>query len=259
MLSKVMHRLKLPETKNISDLDHPSTTLLHREIIRSKPFLKNLYLDFYAEFQKAVPELSSQYCVELGSGGGFLKEVFPSVITSDVLEVDCVDKHFSGLEMPFENSSVDAFFMVDVFHHIPDAKRFLSELTRCLKAGGKVVMIEPANTLWGRFIYQNFHHEAFEPGAGWTLAKEGPLSSANGALPWIVFQRDKKQFEADFPQLTVSRFQEHTPLRYLLSGGVSMRQLMPSGSYGFWKGFESLLAPLSPWLGMFVTIELQKN
>ena len=32
----------------------------------------------------------------------------------------------------------------------------------------------------------------------------GPLSSANGALPYIVFKRDKTIFASEFPDLEVS-------------------------------------------------------
>ena len=69
--------------------------------------------------------------------------------TSDVIELPGVDKCFSALDMPFEDDSVDAFFMFDVLHHINDSAGFFAELNRCLKNGGKAVMIEPANTLWG--------------------------------------------------------------------------------------------------------------
>ena len=38
--------------------------------------------------------------IELGSGGGFLKEVINDVITSDVLELPDVDKVFFGEKIP---------------------------------------------------------------------------------------------------------------------------------------------------------------
>ncbi len=266
--------LKLPEAKGIQDLDAPETTLLHRRIIQSKPFLKNLYLDFYSTFKKYCPEIvgarfiapsagainCAPTVVELGSGGGFLKEIYPNVVTSDILPLPGIDRCFSALEMPFEDSSVDAFLMIDVFHHIPDSGKFLKELDRCLKPGGKAVMIEPANTPWGRFIYSNFHHEAFEPGEGWGLPQTGgPLSCANGALPWIVFVRDRKKFSAEFPELKIRLIEPHTPFRYLVSGGVSMRQLLPSFTYPLVKGGEWILSPFNSFLGMFYTIVVEKT
>lgn len=251
--------LRLPETKNIADLDDPSTTLLHAEIVRKKPFLRKIYLDFYNEFQNAFPDTAGKTFIELGSGGGFLKEIMPEVITSDVLQLPNVDKVFSALAMPFSDSSVDAFFMVDVLHHIPDAELFFKEALRCLKPGGKIVMVEPANTPFGRFIYQHFHHEHFDPTGTWHLEDTGPLSVANGAIPWIVFTRDRRVFEAKFPAFKILRVKPHTPFRYLISGGLSLRQLLPSFMYPVIKGIEVLLTPLNCVLGMFQTIELQKQ
>ena len=65
--------LCIPETRNIDDLDAPATTLLHGRIIRSKPFLRRLYQDFYAEFTQAVSTIAQpRIIVELGSGGSLL-------------------------------------------------------------------------------------------------------------------------------------------------------------------------------------------
>ncbi|MCK4753138.1 MAG: class I SAM-dependent methyltransferase [Planctomycetes bacterium] len=255
---RIFEWLKLPETRGVENLDDPSTTLLHTEIIQKKPFLKKLYIDFYKQFERAMPSPENKVLVELGSGGGFIKEVIGNVITSDILELPNVDKVFSAFEMPFADGSVDAFFMVDVLHHITDAKAFFTEALRCLKVSGKIVMIEPANTLLGRFIYGNFHHELFDPEAGWNLEDIGPLSHGNGALPWIIFRRDRKMFENEFPSLKIIGMHNHTPLRYLLSGGLRLRQLMPSCSYPLIKTIEWILYPINGLVGMFQTIELEK-
>ena len=251
--------LKQPETQNIKDLDDPAATLLHAKIIQKKPFLRKVYIDFYKQFKKTIPDYEKKLLVELGSGGGFIKEIMPNVITSDILELPNVDTVFSVVDMPFDNESVDAFSMFDVLHHITDPRAFFTEAFRCLKAGGKIVMIEPANTWWSRFIYQNFHHELFDPQAKWELAEIGPLSHGNGALAWIIFSRDREIFEKEFPSLRVVSMRNHTPLRYLLSGGLTLRQLVPSFTYLAVKAVEYLLFPLNNLLGMFQTIELQKQ
>ena len=272
---KIIEWLKLPETMGIEDLDGPVTTLSHAEIIQKKPFLKKLYVDFYKQFEKSISNSEEKVLVELGSGGGFIKKVISNVITSDVLELPNVDKVFSALDMPFEEASVDAFFMFDVLHHIAEPRAFFREALRCLKVGGKVVMIEPANTLWSRFIYKNFHHEAFDaqapewccqgqakrelgPRKTGTLQESGRLSGANGALAWIIFWRDRKIFESEFPSLRIIRMHNHTPLRYLLSGGLTLRQLVPSFSYPAVKAIEYALSPINDLLSMFQTIELEK-
>jgi SAM-dependent methyltransferase len=232
--------------------------MLHAQIVRRKPFLRRLYVDFYKEFANAVPDYEKKIVVELGSGGGFIKEVIVNAVTSDILRLPDVDKVFSAESMPFENASVDAFFMFDVLHHIADPRGFFKESLRCLKIAGKIVMIEPAHTVWARFIYKNFHHERFDPSGEWTLEEAGPLSEGNGAIPWIIFSRDRKMFEAEFPSLRVVRMRNHTPLRYLLSGGLTLRQLVPSFAYPVVKLTEFVLSPMDNWLGMFQTIELEK-
>jgi len=255
---KIMERLKLPETIGIKNFDDPATTLLHARIIQKKAFLKRIYIDFYKEFKKAVPDAQNQVLVELGSGGGFIKEVISSAITSDVRELPNVDKVFSVLDMPFEKASVDAFFMLDVLHHITEPRAFFREALRCLKVGGKVVMVEPANTLWSRFLYKNFHHEVFDTQAEWELKETGPLSGGNSALTWIIFWRDRNIFESDYPSLRIVRIRNHTHLRYLLSGGLQLRQLVPSFTYPAVKAIEYALSPLNNLLGIFQTIELEK-
>jgi len=255
---KIIEWLKLPETSRISNLDDPAVTLLHAEIIQKKTFLKKLYIDFYKQFLTAAPEPEAKVLVELGSGGGFIKEVIPNVITSDVLELPAVDNIFSVLNMPFEEKSIDAFFMFDVLHHITDPRVFFREASRTLKPAGKIVMIEPANTFWARFVYRNFHHERFDTEAKWEMDNTGPLSNGNGAIPWIIFSRDRDVFESEFPLLKVVSMRNHTPLRYLLSGGLTLRQLVPSFTYPAVKAVEYLLSPVNDLLGMFQTIELQK-
>jgi SAM-dependent methyltransferase len=241
------------------DLDDPRRTLEHREIILGKKFLKQLYIDWYQVFVKEAANFPGGKMIELGSGGGFLKELMPEVITSDILQLSNCDMIFSALDMPFEDNSISCIFMIDVFHHIPDSAAFLKEADRVLVPGGKIVMQEPASTLWGRLIYKNFHHEPFNPEGDWTIPAEGPMSNANGALPWIVFDRDRKKFEALFPRLHIKSIRKHTPLRYLLSGGVSMKQLVPSWSFGALSFFEKLMGPFTGFFSMFQTIVVEKK
>jgi SAM-dependent methyltransferase len=237
-------------------LDSPDRTLHHREIIVRKKFLRKLYEQWYSEFLREIPGLPNDTLIELGSGGGFLKELEPKMICTDILELPTNDMTFSALDMPFSTNSVGGIFMVDTMHHIPDMEKFLGEVSRVLVKNGKIIMIEPANSLWGRFIYKNFHHEPFEPEGGWTIPDAGPLSGANGALPWIVFERDKLKFQEKFPNLKIETIQYRNPLLYLVSGGVSYRQLLPDFMFSIMNNIDSILPKLSKQLSMFQLIKI---
>lgn len=238
-------------------LDSPKSLILHRQIIRRNGFLNKLYVDFYTQIKSLCK--NDLPIVELGSGAGFIKQVIPSAITSDVVKGFGIDMVFSASKIPFDTGSVGAFIMLNVFHHLNNPYKALTEMERCLKAGGKIIMIEPYNTLWGKFVYQNFHHEEFNPGAKWKLLKKGRLSSANGALPWIIFNRDYLVFKKKFPGFQIIKIFAHTPFRYIISGGLSHRQLGPDFSYPLCKLIENVCSPLNNWIGMFATIEIRKT
>lgn len=240
------------------DLDDPRRTMQHAEIIKSKPFLKKLYIDWYKIFANEVQDLPNGKMIEIGSGGGFLKEIIPSVITSDILPLENCDMIFSAENLPFENESLSAIFMVNVLHHISRPKLFFDQAQQKLMKGGKIVMIETANSALSSFIYRTFHHEPFDVNAGWELNGYGPLSISNQAIPWIIFERDREVFLKLFPKLKIESIKYHTPLRYILSGGVSRRGLVPDWTFGIFSLAEKILSPVSGFCGLFVTIKVKK-
>ena len=252
--------LRLPEIKNDDAMDDYSLSFLHAGIIHKKLLLRKLYEDFYIELAGSLPEeRKGELVVELGSGAGFIKEIMPAVITSDILRLPNVDLNFSAINMPFHDSTVSAFLMINTLHHIGNTQIFLKEVNRCLRIGGKLVMIEPANTALSRFGHTHFHYEDFNPLDGWCFEKKkGHLFSANCAIPWIIFCRDKQRFKREYPSLKILKNKVHTPFRYWTSGGFSMRQLVPCWASGLIKLIEILLSPLNRYIGMFMTIELEK-
>jgi len=255
-----MDLLRFIKEPKSNALDAPETTLQHRDIILRKPFLRKLYVEWYKSFVKIIPQLPEGKLLEIGAGGGFLKDLCPSVITSDILPLSNCDMTFSAENMPFEDNSISAIFMIDVLHHIPDCELFFAEAQRVLIHGGIIFMIEPANTNFSRFIYKNLHHEPFKTDVTeWNFPSSGPLSDANGALPWIIFSRDLPVFQNIFNQLELKKIKLHTPFRYLITGGLSYKSIVPGWSFTFVTWAEYLLFPIYKWFAMFQTITVSKK
>lgn len=241
------------------DPDDPETTRVRKQIVDSKAFLRKIYLEWYGKLLQALPSVDGAI-LELGSGAGFFREMCPGVITSEVFPCPGVQSVIDARRLPFGNGSLRAIVMTDVMHHIPDPGRFLDEAQRTLVTGGRVLMVEPWVSAWSKFVYTRFHSEPFRPEAlEWEFPSTGPLSGANGAIPWMVFQRDRKRFRDLFPRLDVIEVEPFMPFRYLLSGGVSMRALAPGWSFALCRQFENLLAPWMTHVAMFAFIALERR
>lgn len=256
---KLVNWAKVDRYGHLEREDDPDVTEARRSIIWNKKFLRKVYADNYRIFKKFRDELGEGVCVEIGSGAGFIKKVIPGVITSDILAIRGIDLRLNALQLPFKSNSIAAFFFQYTFHHLKDARAALSELCRCLRPGGKVIILEGcADNPWSNFVTRFIHHETSDRSAGWTVDGEGALTDSNAALTWIVFKRDRDILEKQFPLLRLRRYEAVFPLRYLLSGGVTGPEFLPGYLYGLVVFLERILSPLNPWIGMFQVIELEK-
>ena len=237
-------------------VDAPATTQLRKQIILSKPILKAIYDQWYGLLARELPPVEGPI-LELGSGGGYCARFIPGLITSEAFACPGVQMVVDAQRLSFERRSLRAIVMTNVLHHMPDVRRFFAEASRCLRQGGKILMIEPWLTSWSRFVYKHFHPEPFHPEApDWVFSSTGPLSGANTAMPWIVFTRDRGKFESEFPELSIEGIRPLLPFRYLISGGVGMRSLMPGFTRPAWEQFERLLESQMARLGMFAFISV---
>lgn len=240
------------------DIDDPATTELRYQIIESKSFLRKIYQEWYESLAATLP--SEGQIIELGSGGGFLRQYLPHLITSEIFPVRAADVVLDAHRLPFANGALSGIVMNNVLHHLSQPRLFFQEAARCVRIGGVITMNEPWTSGWSQWVYTHLHHEPFDTRArSWEFPSSGPLSGANGALPWIIFERDRKQFEAEFPEWHIQQIVPHMPFRYLVSGGISLRSLMPGCTFGIWQGIEDFLSPWSNKLAMFALILLQRK
>jgi len=239
-------------------LDAPATTVKRIDVLHKKVFLRKVYEYFYKEIKNNTKNIPEGKILELGSGAGFIKKYIPQVVTSDYLKLPNVDRKINAEKLPFKDKSLSAILMLNVFHHINNPEKALREFSRCLKPGGKIIMIEPHNSAFGRFVNQNFHHEIFDPNSDWKLKNKGPLSGGNGAIPWIVFVRDKDKFEKKFSKLDIGKYEAHSPFKYIVSGGFTRKPLLPAAFYPIIQILDNLLSPINNYLGLFATIVIKK-
>jgi SAM-dependent methyltransferase len=258
LLRKLEEFLILPEnTRTYSDAR--ALTEARHGILGRKAFLRRIYQVWYRMLLDAAAPAPEGPAIELGAGSGFFHEYAPHVITSDILPVSTVQLVCSSHDLPFAAATVSSLFMADVLHHTPEPARFFRESQRVLKPGGRIAMLEPWNTLWGRFFWDRLHFEPFETGGGWQLDGGRPLHDANGALPWILFVRDREQFERAFPELRIRSIRPVMPFLFIVSGGLTYRSLMPGCSFPLCRAVEWALSPLNRYLAMFALIVLERR
>ncbi len=241
--------------------DDHSTSELHRTIILKKHFLRKLFERYYRNFLAVERSLAiGGLSLEIGSGGGFFKQICPSIITSDILRLPHVDCVNDAHALPFKNNSLKAIYGLQTLHHLGKPKQFFREAVRCLKPNGKICFLEPFLSPFGRFLYTHFHYEPCDYETScWDFQQNRPLSDSNQALPTIIFKRDISTFQNEFPELRIESIRYHTFLLHALSGGVRYRAFVPNFLFGPLTVFEDALSPLMKWLGTMQTIVLVKK
>jgi SAM-dependent methyltransferase len=251
---------------NQLDLDSSVAIGVHRRIIQDNPLLLRYYRSMYNYFR--TKDMTARHLnlpsLEIGSGGGFLKEFLPDVITSDVVGGEGIDRVEDGCHLGFPDNSLKAVFANGVLHHISDPSLCLSEIQRVLAPGGIFVCNEPSSSILGYFVNKHFHHEPTDKTvATWCWKPEsagsGRLTSANMAVPYIIFRRDAALFHEKFPSFKIESIKHHDFLRYILSGGLSYRPFLPKSLYWTVDAAEALFRPLMFLVGQEMLVTVRRN
>jgi SAM-dependent methyltransferase len=157
---------------------------------------------------------------------------------------------------------VRVVFGQNCFHHFPHPDRFFGELERVLQPGGGVILLEPyfgpfASLLFKRLFTSEGYDKKFP---SWETPVAGPMNGANQALSYIVFNRDRREFERRFPSLKIVHEEPcRNYLKYLLSGGLNFRQLVPYWASPLIRALQWALSPLDRWLALHHVVVLRKE
>lgn len=259
---KISEILKEPRLNNIR-MDESERIEVHREILKSKPMTRKNFTEIY----KILRKLDDKHFeneglrIEIGGGVSFFKDLFPDVISTDVVESQNLDDVIDAQNMKYEDNTIRCIYAQNVFHHLPDPDKFLKEVIRTTKKGGGFILLEPADGFIAKRFYKNiFKTETFDlEQKSWKQNHQGPMVGANQALSSIVFKRDRKQFEKKYPELEIKQiFVLNNYIRYFVSGGLNFRTLLPNFSYPILKLFEFILFPFRRFFGMHHIIVVKK-
>jgi SAM-dependent methyltransferase len=231
-----------------------------KALILRRPLLKRCYDDWYRRLlDDARSAPLNGAILELGSGGSYLKTLEPGIITSDVVH-GVADRVVDARTLPFPDASLRALLLTHVFHHIPDVDAFLREAQRTLIPGGVISMIEVAHSPFARFFFKNFHHEPYDDAQrAWSFAQNDSMMDSNQALSWIVFARDRPEFESLYPMLSIEKLDSMPWFAYLAAGGVTARYLIPRFMNSLFVGAEWILQPVEPLFSLHWHIRIRKQ
>ena len=198
--------------------------------IRENALLEEIYNSVYARIVAELPRERYARLLELGSGGGFLRDFAPHAITSECVATAGVQRVVDAcrIDQELEPESLDAIAAFNVFHHLPDAAGFLRGASSVLRPGGRICLIEPWFTPLGQWFYRVLHHEPsiLDP-QDWGIVGEGRLGGANSRLPTSVFRDSDERFAREFPALRIIKREPFHKWLYLASGGLRLNTRIP--------------------------------
>lgn len=216
-----------------------ATTLRNRAHLGANQNLLFWYRELYRDQFKDFPNPSALSILEIGSGTSPLKQFLSNVVTSDVLNLEYLDLVFDCHEIDkldaIEDNTLDVITLTNVLHHLKSPILFLSRAASKLKSGGKVIATEPFFSAISTLIFKYLHHEPldFRISDPELRHVQGPLSSANIALPWLIFCRTPEWLQPlkDYFDLTRISTRPFSALSYMATGGISHRLPVPGFLY----------------------------
>src|SRR5881227_3037391 len=237
VLSEFAGSLYVRAGKSSATVVHDEEAKDHAATLRNRARLsanKNLlfwYGELYRDQFKDFPNPGALSILEIGSGTSPLKQFLSNVVTSDVLDLDYLDLVFDCHEIDkldaIKDNSLDVITLTNVLHHLKNPIAFLNRAASKLKSGGKLIATEPFFSVLSTVIFKHLHHEAVdlrisEPELG---EVQGPLASANIALPWLIFLQNAEWLQRlnDNFDLTTFSARPFSALSYMVTGGISHR------------------------------------
>jgi SAM-dependent methyltransferase len=244
--------------------DSMDRVLVHKRILAKKPMARRVFKEFHALFDKLDRQFLSGdgQRIEIGSGVAPIRDSYPDVLATDVMPDPSLDRILDAERMDIKDDSVRTVFAQNCFHHLPHPELFFHELERVLCPGGGAILLEPYYGFVASFVFRRlFRNEGFDKNQlSWETPMIGPMNGANQALSYIVFKRDRLEFERRFPRLNIVHSETcGNYLEYLFSGGLNFRQLCPEWLVPLVFMAQWALFPFNRWLALHHIIVIRKE
>ena len=222
---KALFDPKLNRMKMIGDVDNAINEFNNK----NKKNLNYLLKNRFSWMKKFISK--NDKGLEVGAGGGFSKKYIlnKNFKISDLALHEHLDfKNVDAQNTQHDSNSYDFVIAVNMIHHVPYPVKFLNEMYRILKPGGKLIIQEAYCSIIFQIITIIMRHEGFDFTKDvWNdkipLSDQNDRWSGNIAVPHLIFD-DRENFNkkiGDKFKIIHEKFYEC--LIFLNSGGVTSK------------------------------------
>lgn len=178
----------------------------------------------------------------------------PNLKLTDVLDNDWVDEYQDASNLTVPDNSQDVIICSHMIHHIANPAKFLDQVAKKLKLGGRLIIQDIYTGLLMKLALRIMRHEGWsdsvdiydrnavcnDPSDPW---------SANCSIPKLLFFGNSDRFQKEFPQYRVIQKQKNECFLFLTSGGVNYKTIhLPLTDRGvsFIKFLDKILIKILP-------------
>tara|TARA_B100000886_G_C20394514_1_gene479739 strand:+ start:684 stop:1490 length:807 start_codon:yes stop_codon:yes gene_type:complete len=222
---KALFDPKLNRMKMIGDVDNAINEFNKKKNKNLNYLLKNRFSwmkEFISKNDKGL---------EVGAGGGFSKKYIlnKNFKISDLALHEHLDfKNLDAQNTQHDSNSYDFVIAVNMIHHVPYPVKFLNEMYRILKPGGKLIIQEAYCSIIFQIITIIMRHEGFDFTKDvWNdkipLSDQNDRWSGNIAVPHLIFD-DRENFDKKIGnKFKIKHEKFYECLIFLNSGGVTSK------------------------------------
>ena len=231
-----------------------------REIWARKPQIRLVYERWARRIAPFVP---AGPMVEVGSGSGLTRDLFPAARLCDIVRAPWLDFAADCMRLPLASGGTGSVLAFDTLHHAPNPHTFLEEAARVLRPGGRVLLLEPFITPVSFLGYRLLHHEDVHFGPAYHKLPEGGAKSdpwqGNLAMANIVFRRERAKWPTLHPRLRIVHEQLMSFVDFQFAAGFKPHAYLPMALFEKVIRLDDLLNFAMPLAAFRIFIVLEKG